>query len=485
MSSDEGNSSPLLAERDMPREGRNEIAIRVSNLSKCYQIYDAPRDRLKQFVAPRLHRLLGQRPRQYFREFWALKDVSFEVKKGETVGIIGRNGSGKSTLLQLICSTLTPTSGAVEVNGRVGALLELGAGFNPEFTGRENVYTNAAILGFSKKQVETKFQQIADFSEIGEFMDQPVKTYSSGMFVRLAFAVQVCVEPDVLVVDEALAVGDVFFRQKCYARLEQLRTSGVAILLVSHSMPDIEQYCERAVLLHRGAPLFIGSASEASKHYYLAHQEKSSLLPSHQRVPVDETTESGLEVDINRPPREAFLDLTGKAQVSKGRAHCAGVALCNINGQACTKFRQGDRAIFYYEFDLSDTVGVPLCGVVVSNDRGVIVHRKNSWQFENEVPTSPEGGSKVICRQEIYLNLGPGEYSFEIGLASVSESDWKNRSRISHGEWASLYATECVVTNAGHLSIGFACRDNVFVLTHHGVADLPGKMSTRVRTSRE
>ena len=193
----------------------NDIAIRVKGLSKCYGIYASPRERLKQFILPRLQRLVGQAPKQYFHEFWALKDVSFEIKKGETVGIIGRNGSGKSTLLQMICGTLHPTSGSIQTNGRIAALLELGSGFNPEFTGRENVYMNASVLGLSNEEINERFNDIVTFADIGDFIDQPVKTYSSGMMVRLAFAVIAHVDADILVIDEALAVGDAFFVQKC------------------------------------------------------------------------------------------------------------------------------------------------------------------------------------------------------------------------------------------------------------------------------
>src|SRR5436309_2773204 len=193
----------------------DEIAIRVSDLSKCYHIYDRPPDRLKQSTLPRLQRLIRQPSRQYYREFWALKDVSFEVKNGETVGIIGRNGSGKSTLLQIICGTLTPTSGTIETSGRIAALLELGSGFNPEFTGRENVYMNAAVLGLSKGEIDERFDEIAAFADIGEFIEQPVKIYSTGMYVRLAFSVIAHVDAEILVVDEALAVGDAVFTQKC------------------------------------------------------------------------------------------------------------------------------------------------------------------------------------------------------------------------------------------------------------------------------
>ena len=220
------------------------LAIDVKNVSKSYQIYEKPQDRLKQSFA--------RGRKQYFREFHALSDVSFEVKPGETVGIIGRNGSGKSTLLQIICGTLHPTSGNVAVNGRIAALLELGAGFNPEFTGRENVYLNAAILGLSQAEIDEKYQSIVDFSEIGPFIDQPVKTYSSGMYVRLAFSVAISVEPDILVVDEALSVGDLNFRNKCMRRIQELRDNGVTIFFVSHDLGTVQTICDRAIWLKDG-----------------------------------------------------------------------------------------------------------------------------------------------------------------------------------------------------------------------------------------
>ena len=245
----------------------NETAIRVRNLSKCYHLYDAPRDRLKQFVAPRLQRLAGRRPKQYFREFWALKDVSFEVKKGETVGIIGRNGSGKSTLLQIICGTLTPTSGSVETQGRIAALLELGSGFNPEFTGRENVYINAAVLGLTHEEIDARFNDIVAFADIGGFIEQPVKTYSSGMVVRLAFAIQAQVSPNILIVDEALAVGDAKFQAKCFERLRQLKEDGTSILLVTHSSEQIVTHCSKALLLDFGVGVELGEPHHVVNRY--------------------------------------------------------------------------------------------------------------------------------------------------------------------------------------------------------------------------
>jgi lipopolysaccharide transport system ATP-binding protein len=243
------------------------FAIRVSNLSKQFVLFERPEDRLKQMVIPRLERLTGRSPRRYYRDFAALDDVSFEIKRGETVGIIGRNGSGKSTLLQIICGTLRPTRGVVEVNGRVAALLELGAGFNPDFTGRENVLLNAAILGLTRTEIERRFDDIARFADIGLFIDQPVKTYSSGMYVRLAFATAINVDPDILVVDEALAVGDEAFQRKCYGRIEQIKEQGGTILFVSHGAQTIVQLCTRAMLFDNGELLLEGRPKAVVSQY--------------------------------------------------------------------------------------------------------------------------------------------------------------------------------------------------------------------------
>lgn len=228
------------------------IAIKVKNLSKCYQIYDAPRDRLKQFLVPRLQRLAGLNPKQYYRDFWALNDVTFEVKRGETIGIIGRNGSGKSTLLQMICGTVSPTSGFVETHGRIAALLELGAGFNHDFTGRENVLLNAAILGFSRNEMQARMKDVLFFSELGDFLEQPVKTYSSGMYARLAFSIAIHVDPEILVVDETLSVGDARFVAKCMRRIKDIKEQGTSILFVSHDVSTVRTLCERAIWLDRG-----------------------------------------------------------------------------------------------------------------------------------------------------------------------------------------------------------------------------------------
>lgn len=252
----------------------SEVAIKVEYLSKCYQIYKKPTDRLKQFIFPRIQKMLGFQPKEYYRGFWALTNISFEVNKGETVGIIGRNGSGKSTLLQMICGTLNPSGGRIDINGRIAALLELGSGFNPEFTGRENVYLNGVVLGLSHEEIDKRFESILAFSEIGSFIEQPVKTYSSGMLVRLAFAVAVSVEPDILVVDEALAVGDEAFQRKCYSRIEEIKKKGASILFVTHSAQSAIEICDRVLLLNHGALLFNGQPNKAINYYYQLSSSK-------------------------------------------------------------------------------------------------------------------------------------------------------------------------------------------------------------------
>ncbi len=249
-----GASRPLTAEphtvpTDPEAPPADTWAVRAAGISKVYQIYDRPQDRLKQAFFRR---------RRYFREFWALRGVSLEVARGETVGIIGRNGSGKSTLLQIICGTLQPTAGTVAVQGRVSALLELGSGFNMDFTGRENVFLNASILGLERAEVEAIYDDIAAFANIGDYIDQPIKTYSSGMVIRLAFAVAINVRPDILIVDEALAVGDEAFQRRCLARLDTLRDNGATVLFVSHSSGQVISLCDRVVLLDQGEKLFDG-----------------------------------------------------------------------------------------------------------------------------------------------------------------------------------------------------------------------------------
>jgi ABC-type polysaccharide/polyol phosphate transport system ATPase subunit len=245
-----------------------EIAIKVEQLSKCYEIYDSPPDRLKQLVSSGLSRLLGIKENRFYKEFWALNDISFVVRRGETVGIIGRNGSGKSTLLQMICGTLNPTKGSVETRGRVAALLELGSGFNPEFTGKENVRLNAAVLGLSSQQIDEQLDKILAFADIGDFIDQPVKTYSSGMFVRLAFAVAVHVQPEILVVDEALSVGDIAFQNKCIKKIQELKSLGTSILFVSHDLSTVQIVCDKVLWLKNSRLVLWDEPNTVCQEYY-------------------------------------------------------------------------------------------------------------------------------------------------------------------------------------------------------------------------
>jgi ABC-type polysaccharide/polyol phosphate transport system ATPase subunit len=238
----------------------DDVVISVKNVSKCFEMYGKPSHRLFQTLCA------GKK--QFYKEFWALKDINFEVKRGESVGIIGRNGAGKSTLLQIITGVLTPTTGSVEIKGRGAALLELGSGFNPEFTGKENVYMNASILGLSRQEIDAKYQEIVDFADIGGFVDQPVKTYSSGMMMRLAFAVQASIEPDVLIVDEALGVGDARFQLKCARRMDSLKARGTTLLFVSHSVEQVKSLCSKGLLIDHGRQLYFGDAKEACAQYF-------------------------------------------------------------------------------------------------------------------------------------------------------------------------------------------------------------------------
>jgi lipopolysaccharide transport system ATP-binding protein len=283
-------------------------------------------------------------------------------------------------------------------------------------------------------------------------------------------------------IDEALAVGDVFFQQKCHARLEQLRSSGTVIVLVSHSMTDIEQYCERAILLDHGEARFIGPATEATKHFYLLHQaERRVVAPPPSPVPGEVTPEAPAKEALPPPPRAAFLDLTGIPQASNGQARCVGVALCNAKGEAANVFRQGDTAVFHFEFELAEGIGVPICGTVISNERGIIVHGKSSWQYDEDVPASLGPGSRVVCRQEVVLDLAQGRYTFEVGLASASMKDWKDRAHMSHEQSDTVIVRVCHLVNLGPFSIGIALRNGVSKLTHHGIADLPGRISIDTR----
>ena len=270
-------------------ENNKEISIQVKNINKTYKLYSKPSDRLREG--------LGFGKKKRYTEFQALKDVSFDVYRGETVGIIGTNGSGKSTILKIITGLLTPTAGSVTVNGRISALLELGAGFNGEYNGIENIYLNGTMIGFSEKEIDERLDDIIKFADIGDFINQPVKTYSSGMFVRLAFAVAINIDPEILIVDEALSVGDVFFQAKCYHKFEEFKKKGKTILFVSHDLSSISKYCDRVVLLNRGDKVAEGGPKEMVDLYkrFLVHQEDTQPVTTF--TPNDGTWRGGLQLN--------------------------------------------------------------------------------------------------------------------------------------------------------------------------------------------
>lgn len=398
-----------------PIQVETDIAIRVENLSKCYQIYDTPRDRLKQFILPRLHDLAGQTPKQYFREFWALRDVSFEVKKGETVGIIGRNGSGKSTLLQIICGTLSPTSGSVETRGRIAALLELGSGFNPEFTGRDNVYMNAAVLGLSQVEVDTRFDDIATFADIGDFMEQPVKTYSSGMVVRLAFAVAINVEPEILIVDEALAVGDAAFQRKCMRRIAELSQSGVTFLFVSHDTETIKKICGAAIYLNQGLVHELGSAKHVCTEY-----ERNLFGASAEREAPDDSKERAI---ADNPPRiDPELLAYNEKIYGDGRATILDIALTNKSQQRTNLLQSGMEFVVSYRVCFAESVAQPIFGMMITNREGICIFGANTeGQALSRRDYLP--GDEVLITFCLTNNLGPGIYYLTCGAHSDDHAD--------------------------------------------------------------
>ncbi len=452
--------------------GPAEPVLALHDVGKAYRIYGRPQQRLKQMM-------LGRFGWSWGREFWALRGVSFDLLPGEALGIIGRNGSGKSTLLQMIAGILTPTTGEVRARGRVAALLELGSGFNPEFTGRENVFLSGAIMGIPRAAMDARIDDILAFADIGEFVDQPVKLYSSGMFMRLAFAVATSVQPNVLLIDEALAVGDVFFRQKCYGRLAQLRERGVSVILVSHAVTEIEQFCERALLLQRGNVEFLGPAREAVKRYYFLEQLDREPMQTEQpeRSAAESPFRAADPPGLGWPRAEALLDISGVSQVSNGSARCTAVALCNVDGGACRTFSQGEIAVFFYEFELLRDVDVPIGGVVLHNDKGLNVHGKNTLQYGSDVPRRVPRGQRLRFRQEIALELAVGEYTFELGLAALSREDYERQALYSHDELRAKIIRLCLLPAVASVAIVFPRTRQ---LLHHGIANLRGTCAVSV-----
>ena len=449
----------------------SDSVIRLHEISKDYLIYDKPEARLKQMIFPRVRSLLGLAPVRYYREFPAVSNVSFEVGKGETVGIIGRNGSGKSTTLEMICGTLQPSHGSIEVNGRIAALLELGSGFNPDFTGRENVYLNAAILGLSREEIDSRFEAIADFAGIGEFMEQPVKTYSSGMYVRLAFSVATNVDPDILVVDEALAVGDEAFQRKCFARIEQIKDRGGTILFVSHSPQSIIQLCDRAILLDGGEKIMEGSPKIVVSHYQRllnlsgeeaeAAREKIKSLDGWASIDRDAKDHAV----PSRPPahaeeiEDAWFDpslvSSSSVEYDAEDVRISNVRIMDQQGQVVNNLVLNQPYRFVYDVDFSAHLVAANFAMFVKTIHGVEIAGQHAFPFNQGMQV--EAGDKVEISLPFVCSFLPGTYSCNCGVFIRQKGTFKILHRILDVILFRVLQTDAHYSRHGLVDI---CPDN-------------------------
>lgn len=397
----------------------DDVAIRAENLTKRYRLYDRPLLRLRQALA------FGGA--KYYREFTAIDGLSFEIRKGETVGIIGRNGSGKSTLLQSICGILKPTSGTVQANGRISALLELGAGFHPEFTGRENVYMQGAIMGIPREQMEQRFAQIEAFADIGQFIDRPVKTYSSGMFVRLAFSVAIHVKPDILIVDEALSVGDVFFQQKSINKIRQLKEEGVTILFVSHSLPIVKSFCSKALYLKNGSIAAFGD----TKPVCLAYQNESTSIGRPEQNGADafgDEAEFDL-LDARERPQQAYVDDPGfEARLSQRsgsrEVEIVGLEVLDAAGEKTVSLAAMPEVVFRLHLKARKTIPAGAAvGLLISNRNGVDLAAFNSEYYNLRLRELAAGG-RYSYEVKVRLPFSAGAYSVHAGIKPSPEGDY-------------------------------------------------------------
>lgn len=407
----------------------SQTSIKVSNLSKVYQLYRRPEDRLKQSILPRVKRLFGLESPNYYQDFFALNDVSFEAKRGETIGIIGRNGAGKSTILQIICGTLSPSGGSVETFGRVAALLELGSGFNPEFTGVENIYMNASILGLTKSEIDDRFDQIVKFADIGDFIHQPVKIYSSGMYVRLAFAIIAHVDADILVVDEALAVGDAVFTQKCMRFIREFQKNGT-LIFVSHDTASVQNLCERAIWLLDGNVAAYGtSKSVAEKYLYYTSQQTYGDDYTMSVIDKDEEPVAD-EVGVIVDGKSFFLDY-GAETTTKDNLESAGgwktgvadikeVTLDHIESENRDKsfFTGGERVRLKIGVTANNAIEKPIVGFLWRDKLGQDLFGENTLPVTDIRPIQVSAGAHINAYFDFRLPMLPnGEYSITVAVA--------------------------------------------------------------------
>lgn len=408
--------------------------LAVREISKCYRVFDRPQDRLFQALRARAGAMFGMAPKPLFREFWALRRISLSIARGETVGIIGRNGSGKSTLLQVICGTLTPTSGSVGVDGRVAALLELGTGFNQEFTGRENIYMNASILGLSEAQIRERFDDVVAFADIGDFIDQPVKTYSSGMYVRLAFAVIAHVDADILVVDEALSVGDVFFAQKCMRFLRNFQKKG-SVLFVSHDASAVTNLCDRAIWLDGGRIVMDGPAKEVCEAYHASTYghapATAAALKEVDLVPESVTAE---EAEVFNGDEQSMVRVFSfdpdRAGFGDGSAKIAEIRLEGRTGERLSYVEGGELVTLVVEAEANRRIDRPIIGFFLKDRLGQHLFGTNTYRQggEGQMPVDP--GQRVVAKFSFVMPYLPrGQYSVDAAIANGSydehvQADW-------------------------------------------------------------
>lgn len=441
-----------------------KLTLEADNLGKYYGLYNSPLQRMSQ--------LLWKREQQ--RGFWALRHVNFSVAAGESFAIIGRNGGGKSTLLQMIAGVLQPSEGSLQVHGKVAALLELGSGFHPEFTGRENIFLYGDLHGISRRQMAARYEEIVDFAEIGEFLAQPVKYYSSGMFVRLAFAVATSLSAELLLIDEALAVGDVFFRQKCYDRLNTLRKQGTAIILVSHAMGEVQEFCQQALLLQEGKPIYLGQVQEAVNRYYLLYSRQEALT---EQATIASAGNDQPNDEMGGQSGSATLTVAAEArEVSNGNAHFEGISLTRTDGTACRVFAQGETVVCTYSFTVQNAGEVPAVGLVLRNTKNIIIHGKNSLMTTAEPTLTNPERQRLVCRQEIQLNLADGEYTIEVGLGFLDAATHAQRHLLDNEALEAAISRDCVVSATAMLAVVRRKQGEPMQLTHHGLCDLPGTL---------
>lgn len=442
--------------------------IEARNLGKTYWLYTSQRKRLfGAFISPE---------RLKIKSHQALSGLSFDLLPGRALALIGKNGAGKSTALQILAGISQPTEGDFIVRGRVCALLELGSGFNYEFTGRENILIAGALVGLSREEIKAREEDIIAFADISHYIDQPVKFYSTGMFVRLAFAIAVAGQPDLLIVDEALAVGDVFFRQKCYARLEEMREKGMAVVLVSHSSGDVQEFCDEAILLENGVPTFKGQPKEAMLRYYLSVQGENAL-PSAAAAAVKSPSIKDAPGQSSHPwphLQEHFIKVPQEAhQTSAVVGKLLSFCLADAEDQPCSHFTQGQQLRLYAHCRVWAQTQIPVSSLTIWDDKGAAICGKSTAFYATPCPSPISGPSDVFVSHEITLNLAEGEYSLSFGFGEMSEEVYKNREAASPEDWALSSSRLINVAELITFSIMLPLSRRPSRVTHFGVVDLP------------